>query len=166
MSATDHTAIAGIRRARWVARHWWSRDFHLISAPGVIISAHVKGSRGIATIGDRRYRLQRLRPDPFVSITIRDERTDELIAKMRLAPERGGLPAELANGDSFRLGWTRWWKRQWAWTDDAGERVLLSQKSWFGRRFDLQVEPAADSDVWPLLAVLQLAIEELAKPWF
>src|SRR5580704_2392632 len=149
--------------ARWVSQHWWSGSFELMSGDDQVASVRIKGSHGTAEIGGCQYVLERFRLPPC--ITIRDADSDELAVRCCLIPQRGGLLAEFRDGESFHLGWVRWWKREWVWTDDAGEPVLSFRRPWFENRRDLNIEPAADRETWPLLAVLEIA-GKLAIPWF
>ena len=125
-----------------------------------IATVHVNGSIGIAWVGDIKYVLQRLSLPPYV--TIRDGQSDDLVVRFCLMPAKGGLLAEFDDGESFRFGWTHFWKAEWAWTDDTGATVLLFKRS----RFMKVVFPRRYRDKWPLLAILELAMAELARPWF
>lgn len=149
--------------ARWVRQQWWGNEYLLKSDEGVIASVHVRGSRGIAEIRHCEYTLRRFRLPPF--ITLRDA-ADELIARFELLP-RNGLLAEFHDGESYRLGWVRSWKREWNWTDSNGAPVLCSRYRLFGPpEIVVPIKSGCcPSAKWPQLAVLQLSMGELAVPW-
>lgn len=158
------TAPEEVRDALWSSKHWWSSKIDLTSGGNTITSMRTGGSRGSVEVKNRQYRIERFRLPPF--ITIRDAETDTLIARLSLTPKRGGFLAEFADGESFRLGWANWWKREWNWTSDAGQLVISSRRAWFRNGIELQIEPGADPETWPLLAALELAIAKLGIPWF
>lgn len=141
---------------QWCSRHWWSRDYTLIASGKTIASARFRGRRGTAVVAGRSYDLRRFREGLFSFITICDSATGDLVARMQLIPQRGGFPVEFADGETFHWGWVKWWRRQYAWTNEAGETVLSSRRTLFPDRYYLHVEPAADTRTWPLLALLEL----------
>jgi hypothetical protein len=150
--------------ARWRPRNLWSDHFDLVRGDTVIASVDVNGSRGAAQIGNRQFILGRLRLPAYV--TIRDAGTHDLVARLCLFPKRG-FCAEFADGESFRLGWVAWWKREWSWTDECGEPVVWSRRSWLGTPLELFLPVSGSTtDKWRLLAVLELAAAKLAVPWF
>jgi len=148
----------------WVSDHWWSSNHELHRGSQVVASVRTNGSVGTANIASRRYTLERFRlPD---CITIRDAGTNELVARLCLTPIRG-FAAEFEDGQSFRLGWTNWRKREWSWTNDANGTVLLSRHRWWGKGIEVRIGPDRGAEEkWPLLAVLELASAKLALPWF
>lgn len=148
---------------RWTSDHWWSDYCELRDDTQIVASLRINGSSGIAELRNRRYTLKRFQLPPYV--TIRDLETDELVARLSLIPKRGFL-AEFNDGESFRLGWVNLRKREWTWTTDSGETVLLSRHPWWGTNFALRSGPdrAADGK-WPFLAVLEFAVAKLAVPW-
>jgi len=148
----------------WVSDHWWSSVHELRCGSQVVASVRINGSAGIAEVANRRYMLKRFRLPPY--ITMRDAETDELVARFSLIPKRGFL-AEFEDGQSFRLGWTNWRKREWSWTSDASGTVLLSHHPWWGKGIEVRIGPdLREEEKWPLLAVLELATAKLALPWF
>jgi hypothetical protein len=156
-------ATENVSDARWVSEHWWSNQIDLVGSGSTIASVLINGSRGTADINSHLYSIKRFRLPPF--ITIRDVGTDELVARLGLIPKHGFL-AEFVDGGSYRLGWVNWWKREWAWTRESGELLLSSQRSWLGNRIEVHIEPEADTETWPILAVLELAVAKLSIPWF
>ena len=90
----------------------------------------------------------------------------DLIARLCLIPRRG-LLAEFRDGDSFRLGWTNWWKREWNWTNADSERVLSSKHTVWGRAERVRIEPAGFAErKIAALAILEVAAALLQPPWF
>ncbi|MCU1274049.1 MAG: hypothetical protein JWO48_1480 [Bryobacterales bacterium] len=149
---------------QWVSNHWWSNDYELRSGRHVVAVVHVSGSRGVAELRNRRYTFERFRLPAYA--TIRDADTDALVARLELIPKRGFL-AEFDDGQSFRLGWVNWCKREWTWTNESGETVLLSRHAWWPSRIELQIGPDGGAESrWPLLAILEFAVAKLALPWF
>jgi hypothetical protein len=150
--------------ARWVRQRWWGSEYLLASNGNVIASVQIRGSRGIAEIQDCRYTLRRFRLPPF--ITLRDAAADDLICRFELLP-RNGLLADFNNGESFHLGWVRWWKREWNWTDNNRQPVLRSRYRLFRPpEFFVPAQSGGyPSAKWPQLAVLELAMGELGVPW-
>ena len=148
---------------RWTSDHWWSNLYELRCGNQVVASVRVKGSSGLAELQSRVYTLKRFRLPPYV--TLRNPETDDLVARVSLIPNRG-LLAEFNDGESFRLGSVNWFKREWAWTNEGGETVLLSRHTWWGRNVDVRTGPGHGVEgKWALLAVLELAVAKLAFPW-
>jgi len=151
--------------ARWVRNHRWSNHHFLQCGGQTIATVQINGSTGIARLRDNEYVLRRFRMPPCV--TIRDAESNDMVARFCLLPAQGGLLAEFEDGESFKFGWVYFWKRVWAWTNDAGEIVLVSKRPRFRGRSELEVVfPEKYGDKWPLLAILELAMAELAMPWF
>jgi hypothetical protein len=94
------------------------------------------------------------------------EKDGKIAAVFRLTPSPGGFPAEFPGGETFKLGWLRFWNRRWVWTNETGEQVLTSTRSTIPATFDLVVSQIADPQIWPILATLELALKELSRPWF
>lgn len=148
---------------RWASEHRWSNHFELRRGTAVVASVDVDGPSGTVKLRNRGYTLQRFRLPPYV--TIRDRDTDDLVARLSLIP-KGGFLAEFNDGESFRLGWVNWFKREWAWTNERGGTVLLSKRPWWGRDIDVRMGPEPGGECkWALLAVLELAVAKLALPW-
>ena len=148
---------------RWVSRHWWSARYELRCGAQVAALVHINGSTGTAELEHRHCKLQRFHLPPYV--TIRDSETDDLIARLSLIPKRGFL-AEFEDGQSFRLGWTSWWRREWSWTNDEGGTVLLSRHVVRGAGIKVRLGPDPGAErKWVFLAVLELAMAKLASPW-
>jgi hypothetical protein len=153
--------------AKWVSRRWWNKEFELIGPGGKLASMSVRGFRATAAIGDREFRIRKRNWPPTDTeegaVTIRDAATDKVVARFAFADAQGAYHAEIS-GNLFWVGWVRWWKREWAWTNAHDERVLTTRRRWSG----IEVRPAAgaDSDTWTMLALLHLAILEVSRPWF
>jgi hypothetical protein len=150
---------------RWTSNHWWSSYDELREETQVVASVRVRGSGGIAVLRNRQYTLKRFRWPPYV--TLHDLETAKLVARLSLIP-KGGFLAEFNDGESFRLGWINWWRRDWAWTKKNGETALLSRRPrWWGRDIDLWIGPDRGADgKWPFLAVPELAAEKVPLPLF
>jgi hypothetical protein len=139
----------------WVRDHWWGSYHELRTGSGVVASIRAKGSSGVAQISSRRYDL--VRSAWPADITLSSAGTGEPIARLALLPKP--WRAEFADGDSFSLGWVKFWKREWAWTREDGDIVLLIT------RLGLRHGPGGYSkEKLALLAILQRAIGVLAKP--
>jgi hypothetical protein len=119
----------------------------------------VRGYRATAAIGDREFRIRKRNWPPTDTeegaVTIRDAATDKVVARFAFADGQGTYHGEIS-GNLFRVGWVRWWKREWGWTNAHDERVLLTKRRWSG----LEVRPVAraDPDTWKMLALVHLAI--------
>jgi hypothetical protein len=163
--ATMDTNCGDNADCRWTSNHWWSSYYELRDSAQVIASVRVRGSGGIAEVLNRQYALKRFRWPPLV--TMHDIQTDELVARLSLIP-KGGFRAEFKDGDSFRLGWVNWWRREWAWTTEGGETVVLSRRSWWwGRDIDVRIGPDRGAErKWLFLAILELAAEKVPSPLF
>ena len=150
--------------ACWESDNWWSRKHVLRSGGQTVASVHAKRSSGIAVLCDNRYTLKCLRFPAY--ITVRDAETDDLVARFCCIPAHGFL-AEFNDGESFRLGWVNWWRREWTWTSDTGGLLLASRHPWLSSRIEMQVEAhGAHQGKWLFLAVLELAYSKLTRPWF
>lgn len=147
----------------WVSDRRWKPTYVLWVAGDLIATVKTNGSEGLAELRGRKYAIKRFRLPPYLAL--RDAEADELVARLCLSPPRGGFLAEFDDGQWFRLGWTSWWKREWAWTEQTGGAVMLSKHSRFGGRIDVQIEPyGAAQEKWPILAILELAAARLAQP--
>ena len=154
--------------AKWVSRRWWDKEFQLVGSGGdKLASVAVRGSSGTANIGDREYRIKRLRWEPTDSdesaITIREAHSEKIVARFAFTGARGLLTAQLCGGEQFRLRWVRW-LRKWALTDSSDEVVLSTRKRWSG--LELRPAPGLDPYTWLMLGLLDLAVREVSRPWF
>jgi len=154
--------------AKWVSRRWWNKEFDLMTSGGdKLASLTVDGFRATAKIGDREFRIQKRNWPPTDTeegaVTIREAATGKVVARFAFADGQGAYHAEIS-GNLFWVGWVRWWRREWAWTDTHDEAVLSTRRRWSG--LEVRLAAKADPDTWKMLALLHLAVLEVSRPWF
>lgn len=123
----------------------------------------VRGARANAQAFDCDYELQFVRGYPS-AITVTEESSGNLLAQIDLMPAGGGFRVAFADGQEFRVGWPGWWRlREFVWTDE--DRVVVTSiKTRAGKL--LRVNTQVGRKTWILIALLQLGLYELRRPWF